>query len=95
MREVTRRILDRNGYHIVAAASGDEALDVLAGQLDHIDVLLTDVIMPRMQGKELADKVRTLRPVARVLFVSGYTQGLLGAQGVLEARSPPHRETIH
>jgi hypothetical protein len=36
-----------------------------------------------------------LRPVARVLFVSGYTQGLLGAQGVLEARSPPHRETIH
>ena len=84
MREVTRRILDRNGYHVVAAASGDEALDVLACQLEHIDVLLTDVIMPRMQGKELADRVRILKPVARVLFMSGYTQGLLGAQGVLE-----------
>jgi len=84
MREVTRRILDRNGYHVVAAASGEEALDVLASQLDHIDVLLTDVIMPRMQGKELADKIRILQPAARVVFMSGYTQGLLGAQGVLE-----------
>ncbi len=84
MREVTRRILARNGYRVVAAASGHEALDVLATQLDHIDVLLTDVIMPRMQGKELAAKVRILRPAARVVFMSGYTQGLLGAQGVLE-----------
>ena len=84
MREVTRRILARNGYHVVAAASGHEALDVLAGQLEHIDVLLTDVIMPRMQGKELADKVRILQPAARVVFMSGYTQGLLSEQGVLE-----------
>ena len=84
MREVTRRILDRNGYQVVAAASGAEALDVLASQVDHIDVLLTDVIMPRMQGKELADKIRILQPAARVVFMSGYTQGLLGAQGVLE-----------
>jgi signal transduction histidine kinase len=84
MREVTRRILARNGYHVVAAASGHEALEVLAGQVEHIDVLLTDVIMPRMQGKELADKIRILQPAARVLFMSDYTQGLLGEQGVLE-----------
>jgi len=84
MREVTRRILARSGYRVVAAASGDEALDVLANQLDSVDVLLTDVIMPRMQGKELADKVRILRPAAQVVFISGYTEGLLGAQGVLE-----------
>ena len=84
MREVTRRILDRTGYHVVAVASGHEALDVLASQLEHFDVLLTDVIMPRMQGKELANKVRIIQPAARVVFMSGYTQGLLGAQGVLE-----------
>ena len=84
MREVTRRILDRSGYNVVAAASGHEALDILASQLEHIDVLLTDVIMPRMQGKELADKIRILQPAARVVFMSGYTQGLLGAQGVLQ-----------
>jgi len=47
-------------------------------------VLLTDVIMPHMQGKELADKIRILQPNVRVVFMSGYTQGLLGAQGVLE-----------
>jgi PAS domain S-box-containing protein len=82
MREVTRRILDRNGYYVVAAASGAEALDILASRLDHIDMLLTDVNMPRMKGKELADKVRILRPAARVVFMSGYTQGLLGAQGL-------------
>jgi two-component system, cell cycle sensor histidine kinase and response regulator CckA len=84
MREVTRRILDRNGYQAVAVASGHEALDVLARQLEHIDVLLTDVVMPRMQGKELADKIRVMQPAVRVVFMSGYTHGLLGAQGVLE-----------
>ncbi len=84
MREVTRRILDRNGYQVVAVASGHEALDVLASQLEHIDVLLTDVIMLRMQGKELAGKISILQPAARVIFMSGYTQGLLSAQGVLE-----------
>jgi two-component system, cell cycle sensor histidine kinase and response regulator CckA len=84
MREVTRRILDRNGYHVVAAESGHEALNILASQLTHIDVLLTDVIMPRMQGRELADRIRILQPAARVVFMSGCTQGLLGAQGVLE-----------
>ncbi len=83
MREVTRRILDRNGYRVVAAASGHDALAILAGQLERIDVLLTDVIMPQMQGKELADKIRILQPAARVVFMSGYTEGLLGAQGVL------------
>jgi hypothetical protein len=84
MREVTRRILDRNGYHVEAAASGQEALHILASEVEHIDVLLTDVIMPHMQGRELADKVSCLQPAARVVFMSGYTQGLLGAQGVLE-----------
>jgi len=84
MREVTRRILARNGYKVVAVANGSEALAAVSRQLEHIDVLLTDVIMPQMQGKDLADKVRILRPDVRVLFMSGYTQGLLSAQGVLE-----------
>jgi len=85
MREVTRRILARNGYHVVAVASGHEALTALNRRLEHIDVLLTDVIMPHMQGRELADKIRILQPTARVAFMSGYTQGLLSSQGVLES----------
>jgi two-component system cell cycle sensor histidine kinase/response regulator CckA len=84
MREVSRRILARNGYRVVAAASGPDALRILACELEHIDVLLTDVIMPQMQGRELADKIRILQPAALVVFMSGYTQGLLSQQGVLE-----------
>ncbi len=84
MREVTRRILARNGYHVVAVASGHDALTALTRHLEHIDVLLTDVIMPHTQGSELADKIRILQPAVRVVFMSGYTQDLLASQGVLE-----------
>jgi PAS domain S-box-containing protein len=84
MREVTRRILARNGYEVVAAAGGQEALAALTRRLGHIDLLLTDVIMPHMQGKELAGKVLALHPRTRVVYMSGYTEGLLSAQGVLE-----------
>ncbi len=53
-------------------------------QQGQIDVLLTDVMMPEMPGKEVADRVRALRPGIRVLFMSGYTQGALSARGALE-----------
>ena len=84
MREVTRRILERNGYHVTAAASGHDALQAVTSELEHVDLLLTDVVMPRMQGRELADKIRVLRPGIRVAFMSGYTQGLLSQQRVLD-----------
>jgi PAS domain S-box-containing protein len=84
MREVTRRTLAENGYQVTAVAGGKEALGALAHRLDHIDLLLTDVIMPQMQGKEVAAKILALHPHTRVVFMSGYTQGLLSEQGVLE-----------
>ena len=84
LREVTRRTLAENGYQVVAAASGAEALSVLTSRPEHVDLLLTDVIMPKMQGKELATKVLALRPGTPVVFMSGYTQGLLDTQGVPE-----------
>ena len=84
MREVTRRILARSGYQVIAVGSGDEAIRAVTHEVEHIDLLLTDVIMPRMQGRELADKIRVLRPDVRVTFMSGYTHGLLSQQGVLE-----------
>jgi PAS domain S-box-containing protein len=83
MREVTRRLMARNGYQVTAVAGGQEALAALTHRLGHVEVLLTDVIMPHMQGKELAAKVLALHPGTRVVFMSGYTQGLLSAQGVL------------
>lgn len=59
-------------------------LAVAARQPEPIDVLLTDVMMPNMLGTEVADRLRDRQPGLPVLFMSGYTQGLLGAQGTLQ-----------
>ncbi len=85
MREVTGRILSRRGYHVIAAATGQEAIELAASHPGDIDVLLTDVVMPRKLGKEAAERIRTLRPGVKVLFMSGYAQGVLDSQGVLDA----------
>jgi hypothetical protein len=84
LREVTRRILVRNGYQVKVASNGQEAVDAMTAAPEQVDILLTDVVMPGMQGQEVAEHIRALRPDVRVLFMSGYTQGLLGAQGILE-----------
>ncbi len=85
MREVTRRILTRNGYQVITAVNGLNAIEVAASHPGDIDVLVTDVVMPQMLGKEAADRIRALYPAVAVLFMSGYTQGVLDTQGVLEA----------
>ncbi|MFF5288973.1 hybrid sensor histidine kinase/response regulator [Paractinoplanes globisporus] len=84
LREVTRRILARNGYHVLTADSGPEALKIAEHAEHSIDVLLTDVIMPRMLGKELAAAIGDLVPGIRVLYMSGYAQPVLASQGTLE-----------
>jgi CheY-like chemotaxis protein len=84
LREVTRRILARNGYEVLVASNGYQAINLATTGTQHLDALLTDVVMPGMQGKEVAERVRMLRPEVRVLYMSGYTHGLLGVQGVLE-----------
>ena len=84
LREVTQRILARNGYEVLVASNGYEAINLATTGTQRLDVLLTDVVMPGMQGKEVAERVRRLRPEVRVLYMSGYTHGLLGVQGVLE-----------
>jgi len=83
LREVTRRILTRNGYTVVTACSGDQAIEMAASHDGPIDLLLTDVIMPTMQGPTVANEVRKLRPGIRVLFMSGHAQRVLEAEAVL------------
>jgi CheY-like chemotaxis protein len=84
LREVARRILARNRYQVLTAASGPEALKLVEHTTVDIHLLLTDVIMPRMLGKELADKLAELRPAVRVLYMSGYAQPVLASQGTLD-----------
>jgi PAS domain S-box-containing protein len=84
LREVSRRILARNGYQVLTAASGVEALELVAAYEKDIDLLLTDVVMPHMLGKELATKMRAVRPDIEVLYMSGYAQPVLASQGTLD-----------
>jgi hypothetical protein len=71
------------GYQVVQAASADEALLVCEREGDHIDLILTDVVMPGLSGRELADRLKQLRPGIKVLFMSGYTDDTMLHYGVL------------
>jgi PAS domain S-box-containing protein len=83
IREVVRRILERNGYQVLTATDTAHAVD-LSSQGHEIDLLLTDVIMPGMLGKEVAAAVLAVQPAVRVLYMSGYAQPILASQGTLE-----------
>jgi hypothetical protein len=84
LREVTKRILTRNGYHVITAASGPEALAIAVGHPGEIHLLLTDVVMPHMLGKEVAEKMLLIKPETEVLYMSGYARPVLASQGRLE-----------
>ena len=84
LREVTERIFTRNGYRVITAANGPDALSLVAGHVGDIHLLVTDVVMPKMLGKEVAERVRELRPDIEVLYMSGYAQPVLASQGRLE-----------
>jgi CheY-like chemotaxis protein len=70
-------MLNKRGYRVLAAAGGAEALHILRSETNAVDLLITDIIMPRMGGKELAEQARKLRPDLPILFVSGYTEGTI------------------
>jgi PAS domain S-box-containing protein len=82
MREVTRRILSRGGYQVITAANGREAIQVATSHDGGIDVLVTDIVMPQMLGQEAAERIRALQPGVKVLFMSGYTRGVLDSKGM-------------
>ena len=84
LREVVARILSRNGFQVIIAANGAEALKAAEKHKGHIHMLLTDVVMPQMQGQELANRMRVIMPGIKVLFMSGYAQPMLGVSGTLE-----------
>jgi two-component system, cell cycle sensor histidine kinase and response regulator CckA len=84
LRDVAGRILSRAGYRVLAADGGSQALELAALHDGAIDLLVSDVVMPGMLGKELADRLVDVRPGTRVLYMSGYAQPVLASQGTLE-----------
>jgi PAS domain S-box-containing protein len=84
LRDVTERIFTRSGYHVLTATNGAEAVTLAAQHDGEIHLLLTDVVMPTMLGKEAAEKIRQFKPEIEVLFMSGYAQPVLASQGRLD-----------
>jgi PAS domain S-box-containing protein len=84
VRQVTRRALEEGGYRVLEAANGRDALTVLASTNSRIALVLTDVVMPKMSGRELAERIAELRPGVPVVFTSGYTDGEIVRRGLLD-----------
>ena len=82
VRAVTTAALERRGYRVLGAADGEAALQIARSYPDPIHLLLTDVVMPRMNGRELAEAFERQRPETRVLFASGYTDDASLLQGI-------------
>jgi len=84
VRDLVSRTLRRVGYTVLVAEHGEEAMAVSRVTQGPIDLVVTDVVMPRMNGIELASRISLERPGIRVLFVSGYANDVLGLRGGLE-----------
>jgi CheY-like chemotaxis protein len=84
VRQLAAAVLKQHGYCTIEAASGSEAVQLLHRPGTTIDLLLTDVILPGINGRELADRIRSQIPTVKVLFMSGYAGDKLGRRGLLE-----------
>ncbi len=84
VRKLAMKLLKRQGYKVIAASGGKEALEKLKDCQDEVHLLLTDVIMPEMNGKELYEKIKEKHPNMKVLYMSGYTNDVIAHCGVLD-----------
>jgi CheY-like chemotaxis protein len=84
LRGVTKEFLQGAGYNVVEARNGDDAVQVARTHKPAIHLLLTDVVMPGMSGRESADEIKRIHPETRILFMSGYTATAIVHRGVLD-----------
>ena len=85
LRDMAQQILERQGYTVLVAGNGEECLQELTTYDGPLHLLLTDVVMPEMNGRELYTRLAPLRPDLKVLYMSGYTDNVILHHGVLEA----------
>jgi CheY-like chemotaxis protein len=86
-RDMIQSVLEQSGYRILVAPNGDEALRICAEQASSIDLVLTDVVMPKMSGPQLAEQLVALYPRIKVLFMSGYAGDAIVRHGILSPRT--------
>jgi PAS domain S-box-containing protein len=85
LRYLARQFLEKQGYRVIEAADGAIAMQIAVAHEGVIHLLLTDVIMPGMNGRELAQRISEIRPNTKVLYMSGYTENVIGHNGTLDA----------
>jgi PAS domain S-box-containing protein len=85
LRYLARQYLEKQGYRVIEAADGAVAMQIAVAHEAVIHLLLTDVIMPGMNGRELAQRISEIRPNVKVLYMSGYTENVVGHNGTLDA----------
>ena len=85
LRYLARQFLEKQGYNVIEAADGARAMQIALAHQGTIHLLLTDVIMPGMNGRELAQRISEIRPQTKILYMSGYTENVIGHNGTLDA----------
>ena len=86
VRQLVKTILESNGYEVLEATCGEEALCLFKEHIAPVHLIVTDVVMPRMSGRELAETLKTLRPDIKVLYLSGYTDDAIVRHGLLDQK---------
>jgi PAS domain S-box-containing protein len=84
LRQLTRTYLEMQGYTVLDAEDGVRALETALGYNGSIDLLLTDLVMPKINGRQLAEQIASVRPGIRVLYMSGYSENVIAHNGTLE-----------
>jgi DNA-binding response OmpR family regulator len=85
LRSIAREILEEHGYRVIDASGPEEAIEIAGRLPETIHLLVTDVVMPRMNGRVLAESLVVGRPDLRILYMSGYTDDIIAHRGVLES----------
>jgi CheY-like chemotaxis protein len=84
VRDFLKNLLERAGYSVITARDGEEGLIRCKEHLDSISLVLSDVVMPKLNGIELFKEIRKIKPDMKVIFISGYTADLIEEKGILE-----------
>jgi two-component system cell cycle sensor histidine kinase/response regulator CckA len=88
IRSLARDILEPKGYAVLEALDGAEALQIAGRHPGPIHLVLTDVLMPNLNGPDMAERLKPMRPDAKVVFMSGYTSEVMGQYGVVRSSAP-------
>jgi two-component system, cell cycle sensor histidine kinase and response regulator CckA len=87
LRPLLGKILRREGHKVIEAQDGDEAMHMWDRYQETIDLVVTDIVMPKMSGKELVDRLRLLKPGVKVIYMSGYKSNILATGKKLNSHS--------